>query len=251
MEHMGITQYQSNSNDEIVDYPLDYPPANVINQDEQDYPIIRCEDCHEILSIKFNLNKKEIELKCEKEQKIKNVPFETFFNTIDKYKEMNCCELCKSKNLSQNYYLCKLCSNKILCENCLNKHDKKHETIKFKIDSTCKKHYNPYESYCPKCKENKCSYCSIDHDENHEKEEFLLKKKLFKKNKLNGFKNNIKRINNLKCDIEQKLNSLVKELENQIKYLNNIKNKFFESLNMQMKFVKLILDNYEKKIERF
>ena len=86
---------------------IDYPPANVINQDEKDYPIIRCEDCHELLSIKFDLNKKEIELKCEKEQKIKNVPFETFFNTIDKYKEMNCCEFCKNKNISQNYYLCK------------------------------------------------------------------------------------------------------------------------------------------------
>ena len=61
---------------------IDYPPAKVINQDEKDYPIIRCEDCHELLSIKFDLNKKEIELKCEKEQKIKNVPFETFFETI-------------------------------------------------------------------------------------------------------------------------------------------------------------------------
>ena len=230
---------------------IDYPPANIIQQDEKDYPFIRCEDCHELLLIKFNLNKKEIELKCVKEQKIKNIPFEKFFETIDKYKEMNCCELCNKKNLSQNYYLCKICSNKILCENCLNEHDKKHEIIKFKIDSTCKKHYNPYESYCPICKENKCSYCSIDHDENHEKEEFLLKKKLFKKNKLNGFKNNIKRINNLKCDIEQKLNSLVKELENQIKYLNNIKNKFFESLNMEIKFVELILDNYEKKLKDF
>ena len=117
---------------------IDYPPAKVINQDEKDYPIIRCEDCHELLSIKFDLNKKEIELKCEKEQKIKNIPFETFFETINKYKEINCCELCKNKNLSQNYYLCKLCSNKILCENCLNEHDKNHEIIKFKIDSTSK-----------------------------------------------------------------------------------------------------------------
>ncbi len=230
---------------------IDYPPAKVINQDEKDYPIIRCEDCHELLSIKFDLNKKEIELKCEKEQKIKNVPFETFFETINKYKEINCCELCKNKNPSQNYYLCKLCSNKILCENCLNEHDKNHEIIKFKIDSTCKKHYNPYESYCPKCKENKCSYCSIDHDENHEKDEFWLKKLLFKKNKLDAFKNNIKRINNLKFDIEQKINSLVKELENQIIRVNNIKNNFFESLNMQMKFVELILDNYEKKLKDF
>ena len=226
-----------------------YPPANVITQVVKDYPIIRCEDCHELLFIDFNLNKKEIQLICEKEKKSKNIPFDTFFETIDKYKEMNCCEFCKNKNISQIYYLCKECSNKILCENCFNEHDKKHEIIKFKIDSTCRKHYYPYESYCPKCKEHKCSYCSIDHDESHEKDEFLLKKKLFKKNKIDGFKANIKRINMLKNGIEQKINSLIKELEDKIKSLNNLRNIFFDSLNKKMKFVELILDNYEKKLK--
>jgi len=182
----------------------DYPPANAIKQVEKDYPIIRCEDCHELLTINFNLGNKEIQLICEKEKKTKNIPFEEFFETIDKYKEMNCCEFCKNKNSSQIYFLCKTCSNKILCENCFNEHDKKHDMIKFQIDSTCKKHYKPYESYCPICKEHKCTYCSIDHDESHEKDEFLLKKKIFKKNKLDGFKTNIKRINDLKIEIEKK-----------------------------------------------
>ena len=228
-----------------------YPPANAITQDEKDYPIIRCEDCHELLFINFNLNKKEIQLICEKEKKTKNIPFDTFFETLDKYKDMNCCEFCKNKNPSQIYYLCKECSNKILCKNCFNEHDKKHDTIKLKIDSTCRKHYNPYESYCPKCKEHKCSYCSIDHDESHEKDEFTLKKKLFKKNKIDAFKANIKRINNLKKEIEQKINSLIKELEDKIKSINNLRNNFFESLDKQMKFSELMLDNYEKKLKDF
>ena len=229
-----------------------YPPANAIKQVEKEYPIIRCEDCHELLFINFNLNKTEIQFICEKEKKTKNIPFDTFFETIDKYKDMNFCELCKNKNSSQIYYLCKECSNKILCENCFkNEHDKKHDTIKFKFDSTCKKHYKSYESYCPKCKEHKCSYCSIDHDENHEKDEFLLQKKLFKKNKIDAFKANIKRINILKNEIEQKINSLIKELEDKIKSINNLKNNFFESLNKQMKFTELILDNYEKKLKDF
>ena len=228
-----------------------YPPANAITQDEKDYPIIRCEDCHELLFINFNLNKKEIQLICEKEKKTKNIPFDTFFETLDKYKDMNCCEFCKNKNPSQIYYLCKECSKKILCENCFNEHDKKHDTIKLKIDSTCRKHYNPYDSYCPKCKEHKCSYCSIDHDESHEKDEFTLKKKLFKKNKIDAFKANIKRINNLKKEIEQKINSLIKELEDKIKLINNLRNNFFESLDKQMKFSELMLDNYEKKLKDF
>ena len=80
---------------------------------------------------------------------------------------------------------------------------------------------------------------------------FFSKKKLFKKNKLEAFKNNIQRINIMKCDIEKKINSLQKELENQIKSLNNVKNKFFESLNMQIKFVELILDKYDKKMKDF
>ena len=224
----------------------DCPPANAITQDEKDYPIIRCEDCHELLFINFNLIKKEIQLICEKEKKSKNIPFVTFFETLDKYKDMNCFEFCKNKNPSQIYYLCKECSNKILCGICFNEHDKKHDMIKLKIDSTCRKHYNPYESYCPKCKEHKCSYCSIEHDESHEKDEFTLKKHLFKKKKIDAFKANIKRINSLKSEIEEKINSLIKELEEKIKSINNLRNNFFDSLDKQMKFSELMLDNYEK-----
>ena len=104
----------------------DYPPANAIEENKiVDYPIIRCEDCYEILKMNLNLDKKEIQLKCEKEGKRKDIPFEKFFEDIKKYEEMNCCQFCKNKNTSQNYYLCKTCSNKILCESCFESHDKK------------------------------------------------------------------------------------------------------------------------------
>ena len=230
----------------------DYPPANVIeDKEEKDYPIIRCEDCHEILSISLNIDKKEIQLKCEKEGKTKNISFDKFFESLKEYADINCCQFCKKKNPSQKYYLCKTCSNKILCENCYEEHNKKDDIIKFKIDSTCRKHYNPYESYCPICKENKCSYCSIDHDENHEKDEFFLKKKLLKKNKLDGFKNTIKKIKNDKDKIKEKINSVIKELEEKIAFINNLKEKFFECLNMKLKFVELVLFNYEKKLKDF
>ena len=230
----------------------DYPPANAIeDKEEKDYPIIRCEDCHEILSISLNIDKKEIQLKCEKEGKTKDISFDKFFESLKEYADINCCQFCKKKNPSQKYYLCKTCSNKILCENCYEEHNKKDDIIKFKIDSTCRKHYNPYESYCPICKENKCSYCSIDHDENHEKDEFLLKKKLLKKNKLDGFKNTIKKIKNDKDKIKEKINSVIKELEEKIAFINNLKEKFFECLNMKLKFVELVLFNYEKKLKDF
>ena len=48
----------------------DYPPANAIEENKiVDYPIIRCEDCYEILKMNLNIDKKEIQLKCEKEGK--------------------------------------------------------------------------------------------------------------------------------------------------------------------------------------
>ena len=230
----------------------DYPPANAIKSNEsRDYPIIRCEDCHEIPAIDLKMDKGEIQIKCEKEGKTKNIPFESFFETIKRYEDINCCQFCKNKNPSQKYYLCKTCSNKILCQKCFDEHNKNDDVIKFNIDSTCKKHYNPFESYCPICKENKCSYCSIDHDESHEKNEILLKKKLFKKNKIEGFQNTLKKVNNDKEKIEQKINAVMKELEDKIEFINNLKKKFFECLNMKLQFIELIMNNYEKKLKNF
>jgi len=183
--------------------------------------------------------------------KKKNITFEEFFETIDKYKDINCCQFCNDKKNSENYYICKTCSNKILCSNCLKEHNKEDNIIKIKIDSSCIKHCNPYEYYCPICKENKCSYCSIEHDEEHEKSEILLKNKFLKKKKLVIFKNNIKNINSIKEKIENTIDSVIKELEEKIMLINNLKNKFFEGLKMQLKFTDLVLQNYEKKIIDF
>ena len=223
------------------------PPAII----QKEYPIIRCEDCHDILTISFNMSKREISLRCEKEQKIKNIPFEEFFETINKYEDINCCQFCKDKKPSENYYICKTCSNKILCSNCFKEHNKEDDIIKFKVDSSCKRHCNPYEFYCPICKENKCSYCSIDHEEEHEKKEILLKNKMFKNKKLDEFKKNVKAIIVKKDKMENIIESVIKELEEKITFIKNLKNKFFESLKMQLKITDLVLQNYEKKLIDF
>ena len=60
---------------------FDYRPINATNENEEiDYPIIRCEDCHEVLSIDFKMDKKQIILKCEKKGKTKNIEFKQFLN---------------------------------------------------------------------------------------------------------------------------------------------------------------------------
>ena len=53
-----------------------------------------------------------------------------------------------------------------------------------------------------------------------------MKKKLFKKNKIEGFQNTLKKVNNDKEKIEQKINAVMKELEDKIEFINNLKKNF-------------------------
>ena len=147
---------------------IDFPPAIINEPNNEDYPIIRCDKCLNIPNLFIDIDKKEITLKCEKDQKIDIIPFQKFFDNINKYSNLNCCQLCKESNSSQKYFLCKTCSNKIICEKCFKNHRKDDEMMPIKIDSLCKKHFNQFESYCPICKENKCGYCSMEHEESHE-----------------------------------------------------------------------------------
>ena len=168
---------------------IDSPAANAINKVEElrtkepkkDYPIIRCQKCHEIFDLSFHLKSKSVLLICEKDNIKEKIEYDNFFDNIDKYDEINCCQLYQEKRISEKYYICKSCSNKILCENCFKNHNKEDEIIQFKIDSSCKKHLNPLESYCPTCKENKCRYCILEHDSSHEKKEIFLRNKIIKK----------------------------------------------------------------------
>ena len=66
---------------------MDFPPANAIKpNDFKDFPIIRCENCHEIPIMDLNIDKREIELKCEKEGKMENIPFENFSKQLKNMK---------------------------------------------------------------------------------------------------------------------------------------------------------------------
>ena len=68
---------------------------------------------------------------------------------------------------------------------------------------------------------------------------------------MDEFKNTIKRILNEKDKLEQKINLVINELKEKIEIINNLKHQFLESLKMKVKFVQLILNNYEKKMEDF
>ena len=194
-------------------------------------------------------DKKEIILKCEKDEKTKNIPFSEFLETLNKYKYINFCQLCKEKNNSEKYYLCKTCSNNILCQECFSKHNKKDEIIEFKIDSTCKKHIYKYEKYCKICKENKCKFCLKEHDINHYKKDTLINFNLFDKKKLDILHKNIQNISEAKKKINEKVDIIINELKKKLELIENLKDKFFELLNMQEKFTKFVYQNYQQKLK--
>ena len=242
------------SNSQVIHYPPANNPNEINNineiEEEEDYPIIRCDNCHEVLLMSLDLDKKNILLSCEKENKKKTISFIKFFDNIDKYKYSNCCQLCKKKSKSQKYYLCKTCSNKIICQNCYEKHNKDDNIEKLtKLDSLCRKHFNQIESFCDICKEHKCSYCIPEHEEEHEDKEYLIRDILFKKKKLDNFKNNLKNISEMKQNIEKQINEVINQLQTKIELLIKLKNKFYEDLNMKIKFTDLVYKNYLKKFK--
>ena len=230
----------------------DYPPANLVNDNQlepkENYPIIRCEDCFEIPLLSLDFNKNEIIINCTKENKIKRISFKTFFDNINNYNDFNCCQLCQEKNKDQKYYYCKTCS-KIMCKNCFKKHEQDDDIEKLnKIDSTCRKHLNPIESFCKICNKSLCSYCNSEHDENHKDSEIFLRDKILKKNKLEEFEKTLKKVYNNLNIVEIQINELIEELKQKIDQIINLKNTFFDFLNMKIKLSNLVYKNYLQKL---
>ena len=78
-----------------------------------------------------------------------------------------------------------------------------------------------------------------------------MKKLIIKNSKLEKFKTNIKRINNIRNSIEKAINEVIKELEEKISLLKNLEKEFMESLDMKLKYVDLVFHNYEQKMKDF
>ena len=216
-----------------------YSNASVsVSQSINQYPIIRCENCLEIPKISLDLNSQTVHINCEKACQNKAIPCKEFFRNIGIYDKISLCQICKNSYLSQEYYLCKDCQNLIICQRCfelhgLSKEISSHRIVNIKIDSTCKKHYSKYESYCPKCKENKCTYCLAEHEESHEKDEIVLNKYMFRKNTLENFILKIKNISKTRNNFVKKVDSIMIELAKRIELLQIYKEKFIKLLHIK------------------
>ena len=185
--------------------------------------IVRCWDCKQVPRIVLDLEKNTILLKCDSSCQDKNINFTKFFDILKYYSTFNCCDFCQIQAPKNNYYLCKKCKNKILCDFCKQKHDKNHELINIKYDSTCKEHCTPYTCFCLTCKKNLCHYCLINHDENHENYICNFNKIIYKKNKLEEIENNIMNATYQKRNILKKIDLFIEELIKKINFLKELK----------------------------
>ena len=70
---------------------------------------------------------------------------------------------------------------------------------------------------------------------------------MIKKHKIDNFKKKFNNISENMQIIEKEINEIINELKNKIELLLKLKNKFFETLNIKIKFTDLVYKNYIKK----
>ena len=121
----------------------------------QSKKFIKCPQCHNLCIINFKDYKINLDNCGNCEHINNNIQLEDFNETQNKKKICNECR--KSKN--GQYYLCKECE-KIMCENCKDKHEKIEKMIEYEsVYFSCIKHEQEFKYYCQKCKKNMCENC--------------------------------------------------------------------------------------------
>ena len=94
-----------------------------------------------------------------------------------------------------------------------------------------------------------CHYCLINHDERHENYICNVNKIIYKKNKLEEIKNNIKNATNQKRKVMKKIDLFIEELTKKVNFLKELKENFEKKFKRKRFFVRLIYHNYMKKLE--
>ena len=201
--------------------------------------ILRCYECDLIPSFLLSniKNKCSIIYNCPKKHNRKEILKDYIEkNRINSIFNKNCCECNKKPNLNKNdFHYCSTCK-KILCNNCIQKHDEHNEIKLNRLDGYCLKHLNTFYSYCKNCKTNLCAFCLNEH-QNHTNlnlSSILLTE------------NNIKEYYSLINNFELKIQKL-DEFGN--KLLLSLK-KYKEDTLEQINFFKNLLYTYEYEVNK-
>ena len=197
------------------------------NSDEENEETIKeiiskdfiCPDCYE--NIILTLNNYKINYKCKNYNT--NKEHSKSLMNLDQFEDLIKIDLTKIKcgkcNKSKNeiydcqFYFCLNCKMN-LCPLCFSYHDTSHKIINYDDKNyKCEKHNENFIEYCENCNQNMCFLCRDDHH-NHK----IINLEIIKKDTiLIELENTEKTINEIKSfveDLENKLNNVIKNLEN-------------------------------------
>ena len=194
--------------------------------------ITRCPKCNLIclLTLIKENNKFYINYCCDNKHEGK-IELKEYMNEYKNYSISK--ELCKDCGISQKdkneeFMYCSNC-NKFICYDCIKKH-KGHNLFSIdKYDSLCKKHFYIYSFYCFDCQKNICPLCYKEHE-----------------------KHDIIYLTELKCSEDTKIN-LINDINNLKKEIDNFNlvislfNKLKEQIELEINFMKFLLNIYEYK----
>jgi len=192
---------------------------------------IICPICQEDIkcSIDYQINLFE----CKNGHDIDNIFLDKFnlnqYINLSKIICQNCGKYNKGNVHKNIFYRCNNC-NKNICPICYSSHDKNHNVINYDDKNyICDKHNKIYTEYCKDCKKNICVYCEKNHN-----------------------KHNINTYGKLIPD-ENKMNKILKELEEAKNKLNKDINDIIEKLNkvkdnydLYYKINKNVINNFNK-----
>ena len=194
--------------------------------------ITRCPKCNLIclLTLIKENNKYYINYCCDNKHEGK-IELKEYMNEYKNYSISK--ELCKDCGISQKdkneeFMYCSNC-NKFICYDCIKKH-KGHNLFSIdKYDSLCKKHSNLFSSYCNNCKINLCPYCINEHQTHN-----II------------YLTELKYSEDTKINLINDINNLKKEIDN-FNLVISLFNKLKEQIELEINFIKFLLNIYEYK----
>jgi len=215
---------------------------------KQPYSCPKCVLSPELLSI--NKISGMMKVKCINHDE-QNIPISKSISELTKNNYYNAkCEICQKKNKIENQdqqlKYCLECK-KVICKNCLSKHEKHEKNDKIlnldEINCKCNLHLEPYCLYCYQCNKSICHICISNKEHLFHKKDFL--------NELISQEIN-KDINSLNKIFKEERELLLKraeELDNLIKLnelLMNAYVKYPNNYNYTMNLKNLFLENVLK-----
>ena len=235
-----ISQLSSEKIITILAYDSNNIPTNISSLIKSDYVI--CPKCKES-AILEEKDYKLIIYGCQNDHITNNILINEFNNLqqID-YSKIKCkeCNNNRYNTYKNEFYKCDICKID-LCPMCKGNHDNNHKIINYNDkEYICNIHNEKYNSYCKECKKNICMLCENNHNEH---EIIYYGKLIIEENKI------IKRMEEIKKEIEifnnnikeeiRKMNKIIENIEEYYKIIDNI---IIKSINNKKRNYQILIN---------